>query len=299
MALFKGAGGGLLGEHLVGIETICAVEIDPYCIATVIQRQNDKILPIFPIWDDIRTFDGRRWRGIASVVSGGFPCQGISAAGKGRGLDDERSGLWKEMFRVIREIGPEIVWLENSPLLTRRGIERVLRDLASMGYDAIWGVLGADDVGAPHIRKRIWILAYSMRERSGNQSESVGVQGRVSSSDWREIIRQDHRTVCSSRFNSTSSNVADSNSFRKQQPQGCEQEIRRRISDSSQEISNAESIIGIGIGTEPCRESGRSSDGSWWSVEPELGRVAHGVAYRMDRLRAIGNGQVPAVVRLA
>nr|WP_249262208.1 DNA cytosine methyltransferase [Leptospira alexanderi] len=273
MALFAGAGGSVLGGKLLGWRTVCAVEIDPYCIAQLIQRQNDKILPYFPIWDDICTFNGTGWRGIIDVVSGGFPCQGISAAGKGRGLDDERSGLWKEMFRVIREIGPEIVWLENSPLLTRRGIERVLRDLASMGYDAIWGVLGADDVGAPHIRKRIWILAYSMRERTGDKSGSFSLPGRLSTS------------------------VADSNGFRKQQSQGGFEEVRRRTGNSGEKISDSKGEFGIG--TESSRPQNGFTNTSWWSVEPDVGRVAHGVAHRMDRLRAIGNGQVPAVVRLA
>lgn len=118
------------------------------------------LLPPFPVWDDVRTFDGRRWRGLVDVVSGGFPCQDISAAGKGAGIDGARSGLWREMHRIINEIRPEFAFLENSPLLVGRGLARVLGDLAEIGYDAEWLVLGADDVGAPHVRKRIWILAH-------------------------------------------------------------------------------------------------------------------------------------------
>ncbi|EMO94506.1 C-5 cytosine-specific DNA methylase domain protein [Leptospira interrogans str. UI 13372] len=133
MALFAGAGGSILGGKLLGWRTVCAVEIDPYCITQLIQRQNDKILPPFPIWDDIRTFDGTGWRGIIDVVSGGFPCQDISIAGKRIGIEGERSGLWKEMFRVICEVRPRYAFVENSPLLTRRGIDRVLGDLAQMG----------------------------------------------------------------------------------------------------------------------------------------------------------------------
>ena len=159
LALFAGAGGGILGGLLLGWRTVCAVEIDPYARSVLLARQNDGTLAPFPVWDDIRTFDGKPWRGVVDVVSGGFPCQDISIAGKGAGLAGERSGLWAEMARIIREVQPRFAFVENSPMFTSRGLGRVLGDLAEMGFDAQWGVLGADDVGAPHIRKRIWILA--------------------------------------------------------------------------------------------------------------------------------------------
>ena len=161
LALFAGAGGGILGGKLLGWRTVCAVEIEDYPRRVLMQRQNDGILEPFPVWDDIRTFDGKPWRGIVDVVSGGFPCQDISAAGKGAGITGERSGLWTEMARVIRDVRPRHVLVENSPLLVSRGLGVVLGDLAEMGFDARWGVLGADDAGAPHHRKRIWILADS------------------------------------------------------------------------------------------------------------------------------------------
>jgi len=159
LALFAGAGGGILGGKLLGWRTVCAVEWEPYPASVLCARQNDGLLETFPIWDDIQTFDGRPWRGIVDVVSGGFPCQDISTAGKGAGIDGERSGMWREMARVIREVRPRFVFVENSPMLTSRGLGRVLADLASMGFDARWGVLGASDVGAPHKRERIWIVA--------------------------------------------------------------------------------------------------------------------------------------------
>ena len=159
--LFAGGGGGILGGMLLGHSCVCAVEIDPYCRRVLLQRQRDGILPRFPIWDDIRTFDGRPWRGRVDVVCGGFPCQDISAVGKGAGIDGERSGLWAEMARVIREIRPRFVLVENSPVLTSRGLGTVLGDLAALGYDARWGVLGARHAGALHRRDRIWILADS------------------------------------------------------------------------------------------------------------------------------------------
>jgi DNA (cytosine-5)-methyltransferase 1 len=161
LALFAGAGGGILGGHLLGWRTVCAVEWEPYAASVLVARQNDGLLPPFPIWDDVQTFDGRPWRGIVDVVSGGFPCQDISAAGKGAGIDGERSGMWREMARIIREIRPKFVFVENSPMLTSRGLGTVLGDLASMGFDARWGVLGAADVGAPHQRDRIWIVAHA------------------------------------------------------------------------------------------------------------------------------------------
>jgi len=163
--LFAGAGGGILGGILLGHTTVCAVEIEPYCREVLLQRQRDGILPWFPIWDDVRTFDGKPWRGIADVVCGGFPCQDISVAGKGAGLGGARSGLWAEMRRIICEVEPRHVFVENSPMLTSRGLGVVLRDLATMGYDAKWGVLGAAHVGAPHLRERIWIVANSVQVR--------------------------------------------------------------------------------------------------------------------------------------
>ena len=159
LALFAGAGGGILGGKLLGWQTVCAVENEPYARDVLMARQNDGCLEAFPIWDDVRTFDGRPWHGRVDVVSGGFPCQDISAAGKGAGIEGERSGLWSEFARIIGEVRPSFVFVENSPMLASRGLGTVLGDLAAMGFDAEWGVLGAHHSGAPHKRDRIWILA--------------------------------------------------------------------------------------------------------------------------------------------
>lgn len=157
--LFAGAGGGILGGILLGHTCVCAVEIEPYCRKVLLQRQRDGILPKFPIWDDVRTFDGKPWRGKVDCVCGGFPCQDISVCGNGAGIDGERSGLWAEFTRIIGEVRPRFAFVENSPALTFRGLGRVLGDLAEMGMDARWGVLGHDDIGGQHRRKRIWIVA--------------------------------------------------------------------------------------------------------------------------------------------
>ena len=178
LALFAGAGGGILGGHLLGWRTVCAVERDAYAAQVLAQRQNDGILKPFPIWSDVTTFDGRPWRGIVDVVSGGFPCQDISTAGKGAGIDGERSGLWSEMARIICDVQPRFVFVENSPALTFRGLGTVLGDLASLGFDAEWGVLSAAGVGANHSRARLWIVAYSKRLPKWTEP-CVGQAGRV------------------------------------------------------------------------------------------------------------------------
>ncbi|MGJ7529809.1 DNA cytosine methyltransferase [Variovorax sp. GB1P17] len=172
LELFAGAGGGILGSMLLGHRTVCAVEYNAYARSVLLARQADGTFPHFPIWDDVRTFDGRPWRSIVDVVSGGFPCQDVSAAGGGDGLDGERSGLWSEMARVIREVRPRFVRVENSPMLTSRGLGRVLGDLAAMGFDAEWGVLSAADAGAPHLRERLWMVA----ELADASSEHAQVQ---------------------------------------------------------------------------------------------------------------------------
>jgi DNA (cytosine-5)-methyltransferase 1 len=165
LALFAGAGGGILGGKLLGWRTVCAVEFAEYPRRVLLARQRDGLLERFPIWDDVRTFDGKHWKGRVDVVSGGFPCQDISVAGKGLGLAGERSGLWREMFRIICEVEPRFVFVENSPMLTVRGLGTVLGDLATVGFDARWGVLGAAHVGAPHLRERIWIVANTVQVR--------------------------------------------------------------------------------------------------------------------------------------
>jgi DNA (cytosine-5)-methyltransferase 1 len=154
-----------LGGKLLGWRTVCAVELDPYARDVLVARQNDGCLAPFPIWDDVCSFDGRPWRGRVDVVSGGFPCQDISSAGKGAGIGGARSGLWSHMARIIGEVLPRFVFVENSPQLVGRGLAVVLGDIAEMGYDARWGVLGASHVGAAHHRKRIWVAAYSASER--------------------------------------------------------------------------------------------------------------------------------------
>lgn len=144
---------------LLGHTPVGAVEIDPFARAVLQARQADGSLPNFPIYEDVRDFDGTAWRDRVDIIAGGFPCQDLSCAGKGAGIDGARSGLWWEMLRVIREARPRFVFLENVPAITGRGLDRVLGSLADLGFDAEWCVLSAADVGAPHLRKRWWCLA--------------------------------------------------------------------------------------------------------------------------------------------
>lgn len=166
LALFAGAGGGILGGKLLGFTTVCGVEVDSEQRAVLLQRQRDGVLPMFPIWDDVRTFDGGKWRGAVDVVSGGFPCTDISWANhSGAGIDGEKSGLWSEMARIVGEVRPFFVFVENSPMLVGNGLARVTSELASLGYDARWCVLGAYHANAPTARERLWLVAYPMRPR--------------------------------------------------------------------------------------------------------------------------------------
>jgi DNA (cytosine-5)-methyltransferase 1 len=260
LALFAGAGGGILGGKLLGWRTVCAVEWEKYPACVLAARQNDGVLPPFPIWDDVQTFDGKPWRGIVDVVSGGFPCQDISIAGGGDGLDGERSGMWKEMARIIGEVRPRYTFIENSPMLTSRGLERVLADLAKMGFDAEWGVLSAADVGANHKRERIWIIGKHSEWQLAN-TDSIGHLHRKP-----EINSTENRVDALSNLTSSGENVANTNL-----PQ----------------LERGGLPIGI------YEENTFFGKPSWWQTEPDVGRVANGVAARMDRLKAIGNGQVP------
>jgi DNA (cytosine-5)-methyltransferase 1 len=156
LSLFTGAGGGLLASCILGHSIVCAVERDEYCIEVLIQRQNERALPAFPIWDDICTFDGKPWRGTVDLVSGGFPCQAFSSAARGRNIAEK--DLWGEMRRVIGEVQPRCVFAEN---VSERAILQAQTDLLEMEYNSKYLKLSAKDVGADHERDRFWLLAYT------------------------------------------------------------------------------------------------------------------------------------------
>jgi DNA (cytosine-5)-methyltransferase 1 len=163
LSLFAGIGGIDLGLRLAvpSLRTVCYVEREAYCCAVLEARMADGVLDAAPIWTDVTTFDGRPWRGVVDCITGGFPCQDISNAGGRTGLNGEHSGLWFEYARIIREVGPRFVFVENVAALAVRGLDIVLGTLASLGFDAEWDVFSAAQVGAPHWRKRLFILAHS------------------------------------------------------------------------------------------------------------------------------------------
>lgn len=326
LALFAGAGGGILGGHLLGWRTVCAVEWEPYAASVLAARQNDGLLPPFPIWDDVQTFDGRPWRGCVDVVSGGFPCQDISVAGGGAGIDGQRSGMWRHMARIVGEVRPRYVFVENSPALLTRGLGRVLGDLAALGYDCRWTVLGAADVGAPHQRDRFWLVA----RRSEDVSHTPNTWGAGwwqqqpqgtcqancvahTNSQPSEIRGHDHAVAriggCGnsdaggSRNNgagfsdaSTDEAMAHADRLWELQPQGSECQQWGWAGDGGAEMRDTDRqslAVGQGQRWNACQELQAIERADWWQSEPNVGRVAHGVAARVDRLKAIGNGQVP------
>jgi DNA (cytosine-5)-methyltransferase 1 len=297
LALFAGAGGGILGGKLLGWRTVCAVELDAFAATVLAQRQNDGVLPPFPIWSDVTTFRGEPWRDIVDVVSGGFPCQDISAAGKGAGIEGERSGLWVEMARIIREVRPRFAFVENSPVLTARGLGRVLGDLAEMGFDARWGVFGAHHAGAPHERDRIWIVAHADAQGLALGKLLPGIRRQTK---WREP-RQDAAVGCEmAHATRVLEGWPEQRPERERVGAGCEQELSYAC---EHEPNRGSQGTGRGLACQAAdgRRTRRGSDAraDWWLVEPDVGRVADGVADRVDRLKAIGNGQVPAVAALA
>lgn len=177
LALFAGIGGSSLAGKLAGWETVCAVENDEYCRSILFRHQRNGTLPRFPIWDDVETFDPTPWTGSIDLITGGFPCQDISLANKteaGRkGLDGARSGLWREMLRIICVVRPDWVLVENVPALLSNGMGTVLADLSTLGYDAIWGVLSAGDLGYPHLRQRVWVVAHPASKRFDKHAFSI------------------------------------------------------------------------------------------------------------------------------
>ena len=246
LALFAGAGGGILGGKLLGWRTVCAVEWESYPASVLVSRQNDGILEPFPIWNDVQTFDGKPWRGIVDVISGGFPCQDISAAGGGAGIDGERSGMWREMARIIHEVQPRYVFVENSPMLTSRGLGRVLADLASMGFDAEWGVLGHDRFGGQHRRDRIWVVGY----RDKRTFQSLGERQGKNIHRWKKKER-------------------------------------------------GEGWVNFVVGHDGTTPPSWGVRGQETDTRPIMWRTGDGLANGVDRIAAVGNGQVPRVAAAA
>ena len=256
-SLFAGIGGFDLGFERAGMVCKWQVEIDDYA-TKVLQKH----WPQVHRERDIRQC-GKHNLEPVDVICGGFPCQDISYAGLGAGLEGERSGLFFEAIRVVRELRPRIVVLENVAALLTRGLDRVLGTLAEIGFDAEWHCIPAAAVGAPHIRDRIFVVGYSdsSGRQARKQTESPVGYGSSAKSAGRHAGAMADAENTNRRQNSSEARAT-------RQEQG--QQPRRTI-------------------------GGRVSRVDWWETEPAVGRVADGIPNRVDRLRGLGNAVVPQV----
>lgn len=301
LSLFSGAGGGLLGTHLLGWKPVGYVEWNEYCQRVIAARIKDGMLPNAPIFGDIHAFLSEgyaaAYSGMVDVVTGGFPCQPFSLAGKRQGAADERNG-WPATIECLRLVRPRYALLENVPgILTSGYFGTILGDLAESGFDCRWRVLSAAEMGAPHRRDRLWIMAYARSTRRQQISRSP-------SSHEAENGRQQNgnHQLASDGESIGTTDVADANQERRDRRTGQQWPGRRRQFEdgSSQGVTHAERKgLAFGEGKTGQRSQPAVTGGDWWAVEPDIRRVANGVASRVDRLKALGNGQVPAVVRAA
>ena len=263
-SLFAGIGGFDLGLERAGMSCQWQVEIEDYPTKIL-----EKHWPEVHRERDIKECSGENLEPV-NLICGGFPCQDISVAGTGAGLAGERSGLWYEMHRIISDIKPRWVLVENVAALLYRGLDVVLRDLSTIGYDCEWHVIPASAVGAPHRRERVWIIANSHcindAMRRNNTPDAEAMAGRDS----------------------------NARGGKRDSPEGCTE----GTGEGSCDVPNA---IGIRTqiqveGKQPAKQMLKRF--SWWETEPNVDRVAHGIPNRLDRLRGLGNAVVPQIVEL-
>ena len=300
LSLFSGYGGFNLGFQLAGLKvrTVGYVEWEKYPQEIIKARIKDGYLDDAPIFADIRSFDGTQYRGLVDIVTAGFPCQPHSVAGQRKGEADERN-LWPDTARVINEVGPRYVLLENVPGILHGDAGRppyggtVVGELSEMGYDCQWAVVGARDAGAPHKRERWWCLGVA-------HSESEGRQRRGIREPW--FNTQSEASVFG-RGCARDGELADSNY------EGLE---GVRPDDHPQGWQEPYVPFGLPRGAFPAWPPGPSDRDGWARVlaerpelapaltkeaESEFRGVAHGNPHRVDRLKALGNGICSPVVR--
>lgn len=268
LALCAGVGGLELG---LGLGTggasrpVCYVERGAFNAARLAQRMQEGHLPLAPIHSDLKAFDGRPWAGVVDLVTAGYPCQPFSSAGKRLGAEDPRH-LWPDVLRVLRQSQAPLLFCENVRGHVSNGLREVLEDLASLGFSAEWDLFSAEEEGSPHIRERLFVLAYADGQRR-NQVREL----------WQ---RESHLGRCAEAL--AHANRGGLSGERQSQPGG----IKRTPGN----LADGRALPGR------LWDGGRNE---WWVAEPAVGRVAHGVANRVDRLRATGNGVVPAVAARA
>lgn len=257
--LFSGIGGISLALS-PWVRPVAYCECDKYAQAVLLSQISRGTLPIAPIWDDIRTLTKNDISGI-DIIYGGFPCQDISVAGHGKGLEGERSGLFFEICRLAKELKPTFLFLENVSAITGRGLDVVGKEISEMGYDCRWCCLSAAEVGANHRRERWWLLAHARRKPKGTEQNLR--------SESKESIRANIAELCG--------NVSNTDG-----------EKCTRLS-----CGEKEEITFTGSNGKHIFES------EWWATEPDVGRVANGVLNRVDRIKCLGNAVVPIQAREA
>lgn len=253
-SLFAGIGGIDLGLERSGMVCAFQVEINDFC-QKVLSKHWPKVLR----FADIRELSGADLPRV-DVLAGGFPCQDLSSAGKKAGIDGEKSGLWAEFARLVCEIRPRAVIVENVPGLLVSGMARVLGDLAELGYDAQWDSISAHSVGAPHIRDRVFIQAYC-RDTDKDSRPAYPVHDKNA------------QRLC------TSCAVSDADGG----------ELRQQRQRDRKQQRKPGAVIARGYGNK--RRAHTKSN--YWEVEPGICRVVDGLPNRMDRNRALGNAVVP------
>jgi DNA (cytosine-5)-methyltransferase 1 len=306
-SLFAGVGGFELGLERAGFEIAWQVELDPYCRAVLEAR-----FPGAGRFEDVRAVDAETLAPV-DVLCGGFPCQDLSVAGKGAGLGGARSGLWSEFARLVRELRPGYVLVENVPgLLTGKGkrwdrapVGRVLGDLAEIGYDAEWACLSAGEFGAPHLRKRVWIVAYPGSAGTGVEEHRGRRQGRQpAGASEPTLLRQEDGQGRPERPRPDRADVADpprDAEARAASMSGTERQrarsrgAKRRAREVPDATGRRSRPRRPQCGAEAGAATGSGGSGGHWAVEPDVGRVAHGVPDRVDRLAALGNALVPQI----
>ena len=335
LALFAGYGGLELGldAALGGARTVGYVEREAHAAAILLARMEEQTLEPAPIWaGDIRDMDATPFQGV-DWITGGFPCQPFSAAGKRQGQDDER-WLWDDIVRVIREVQPRWLLFENVPGLVRLGLGPVLRDLAVLGFDAEWDLFEAAQVGASHKRQRVFILARSVGNSEHERELPVSADPRRETPRRSDVASTSHTLSDDARRDPLAREKVAGNGF--QHSDLADAEGQRRQGDRetglrpfrpehdgrSDELADAGRELLEGRGGSRDRNCGRSAVGrrlfapgpadlDVWArvltetpeVEPSLCRMADGASatmvYRQDRLRALGNGVVPLQAAVA
>jgi DNA (cytosine-5)-methyltransferase 1 len=287
--LFSGIGGFALGlEATDFFETSCFVENEPYCQAVLRHHWPD-----VPILGDIRDVKGSDLPTQPDVISGGFPCQPFSRAGKQRGQDDPRH-LWPEMLRLIRECRPTWVIGENVTGLIRLGLDEVLSDLAAEGYATRTFNIPACAVGAPHLRQRLWVVAHS--DRQGEPDKPVDGEpgsGQLGLGFVADTQRKGKggRRVPRPGKDKSEDRQGSSDKFR-----GCREDVANTDTTRRQRGENPKR--GDQSGHAGCNGSAYGQSGEeWWEVEPPVGRLVDGLPNRVSQLRALGNSIVPQIAQ--